>query len=265
VRALAAGAPLTAVLFDYGNTLITFERPERTLHQAYARIAEVLRERGHQPPGGEELIRKVHDRVDAEFLAHQRSGALEEIDLVAAATRAYADLGMRLDPILLDELVRIEQEAWWAGIRLDPEAIPTLERLHTAGLRVGLCSNAPFRVASMHDQLAHLALREHLDAVTFSAEVGWRKPAPAMFAAALRALGAQPEESIMVGDSVREDVAGARGAGLRSILLVRDGQPPRDGVAEAWVRRLAQIPEALGLDGITTAEGAGTPHGPQAV
>src|SRR5205085_6582068 len=87
------GLPVAAVLFDYGDTLITVERPERALREAYLRIAERLRGHGHTAPDASVLLRSVHDRVEGEFITHQRSGALEEMDLVAAAAGAYADLG----------------------------------------------------------------------------------------------------------------------------------------------------------------------------
>ncbi len=45
------------------------------------------------------------------------------------------------------------------------------------------------------------------------------KPDPAFFAQALLTIGVQPEEAIMVGDDIENDVAGAQRAGLRGILV----------------------------------------------
>jgi putative hydrolase of the HAD superfamily len=249
------GAPVTAVLFDYGNTLISIERPERALHDAYTRIAARLRERGLRPPAVETLIRRVHDRVDAEFAEHQRSGALEEIDITAAAGRAYRDLGLALDAAMLDELLALEQEAWREGLRVDPEAVPTLSSLRAMGLAVGLCSNAPFRPASMREQLSVLGLLEHLDAVTFSAEVGYRKPSPAMFEAAVGALGAVPSTAVMVGDSMREDIRGAAQAGLRAVLIASIGEVRDAPDADAVVTRLGEVPALFDVSSEGTAEG----------
>ncbi len=250
------GQPVSAVLFDYGNTLMTVERPERALRETYVLIEARLRAEGFLPPEAGVLIREVHDRVDAEFVVHQRSGALEEIDLVAAAAGAYAQLGLQLDAETLDDLLRLEQEAWWVGVHVDPDAVATLEALRAAGVRVGLCSNAPFRVRSMRDQLAHVGLLSHLDAVTFSAEVGWRKPAPQMFEAAMRAVGSRATETVMVGDSVRDDIAGAHGAGLRAILYSADrAHDPEDGAgADARLNLLSELPGLLGVAGRRTQE-----------
>ncbi|MBV8526782.1 MAG: HAD family hydrolase, partial [Candidatus Dormibacteraeota bacterium] len=197
---------VSAVLFDYGETLVSFRRPDAALATAYGRIERSLQARGWSSPSAAVLLRDVHDRVEDAFVAHQRSGALEEIDLIAVARQAYADLGLALDEATLDETLRIEQEAWWEGVRLDPEAVPAIDGLRARGLRVGLCSNAPYRIPSMHAQLRQVGLADHLDSVTFSGQIGWRKPSPRIFRAASEALGSPPVEIVMVGDSVSDDV-----------------------------------------------------------
>lgn len=221
MTAALQGEPVSGVLFDYGETLVTFKRPVAALDVAYDRIADLLRERGYSAPPGEVLLRSVHDRTEDAFAMHQRSGALEEINLVAVAKNAYADLGLALDAETLDETLRIEQGAWWEGVSVDPEAVPTLDALRRRGLRVGLCSNAPYRVRSMLDQLAYVGLDRHLDAITFSGQVGWRKPSPRIFEAATAALGLTAAATVMVGDSARDDIAGAAAVGMRSVWLRR--------------------------------------------
>lgn len=242
------GAPVSGVLFDYGNTLITFQRPDTALLVAYDRIAQDLDRRGFSPPTAAVLLRDVHDRVEDAFAEQQRSDELREINLVAEAGRAYADLGLNLDDELLDQMLAIEQEAWWQGVTVDPEAVPTLDELRRRGLRVGLCSNAPYRVQSMHGQLAHFGLDRHLDAVTFSGQVGWRKPSLKLFDAAVQALGLTPRETVMVGDNLRDDVVGAMAAGMRAVLLERDGaRSSRTGASPACatIDRLSAITTLL--------------------
>src|SRR5207302_2181558 len=126
-------------------------------------------------------------------------------DLTVAARAAYGALGLALDEVLLDEVLGLEQQAWWQGARVDPEAIPVLDALRARGLRVGLCSNAPYRVRSMHAQLEYVGLRGHLDTVTFSGQVGWRKPSPRIFDHALAELRTTAAHTVMVGDTERDD------------------------------------------------------------
>jgi putative hydrolase of the HAD superfamily len=71
--------------------------------------------------------------------------------------------------------------------------------------------------------LERVGLAALVDAVVTSAAVGARKPAPAIFAHALALAGTAPAHALHVGDSLSEDVAGARASGIRPLLLRRDG------------------------------------------
>jgi putative hydrolase of the HAD superfamily len=237
------GPALDGVLFDYGETLAGFSRPDEALANAEERILRLLDTSNRTAPS-RATLHAILDRVEREVLEHQETGALEEIDVIAVSLRAYEEAGAPLDSDILDEALRIEQEAWWHGVRLDPDAIPLLDALRAHGLRLGLCSNAPYRVQSLHAQLAFLGLDAHLDAVTFSSEVGWRKPSPRIFAAALSALGTTPERTVMVGDSETADIAGAQAAGMRAVLIRRSGNRT-SGDADEVIAALQELPGAL--------------------
>jgi HAD superfamily hydrolase (TIGR01549 family) len=239
---------ISGVLFDYGETLVEFTRPDEALGEAELQILSLLATSGRASPSPA-TVRAVQDRVEREVVDHQRSGDLEEIDVAAASLRAYTEAGVHLDAALLDEVLRVEQEAWWHGAHLDPEAVPLLDTLRGQGLRVGLCSNAPYRVESLRAQLVFLGLDTHLDAVTFSAEVGWRKPSSRIFEAALRSLGTEAGRTVMVGDSETVDIAGAHAAGLHAVLLSRTGDRG-SGEADAVIAALRELPGALRNMGI---------------
>lgn len=247
----ARARALAGVLFDYGETLVEFSRPSAALAEAEERILRALAA-ANSGPVSVATLRGVLDHLDTAVGDHQRSGALVEMDLTAVARRVYGEAGLSLDDSLLDEVLRIEQQAWWQGAQLDPEAVPLLDSLRAGGIRAGLCSNAPYRVRSLHAQLAHLGLDRHLDAVTFSAEVGWRKPSPRIFEAALRGLGTAADRTVMVGDSEAADVAGAHAAGMRAVLISRSGDSGSTD-ADAVIAALRELPGALRNMGIYLA------------
>jgi putative hydrolase of the HAD superfamily len=64
-------------------------------------------------------------------------------------------------------------------------------------------------------------LRNRLDAVVFSYELGVRKPDPRIYRHALDALGARPEDTLFVGDGGSDEHRGARAVGMRSVLVTR--------------------------------------------
>jgi putative hydrolase of the HAD superfamily len=101
----------------------------------------------------------------------------------------------------------------------------------------------------MRDQLVHVGIAGLVDAAVFSGEVGWRKPSPRIFAAALVALGADAATTVFVGDRLREDITGAHGAGMRTVLVQRDAAPGHvvgtDVRPDAVVRSLAALPPLL--------------------
>ncbi len=83
---------------------------------------------------------------------------------------------------------------------------------------------------SLERVLQQLGLAPLLDGVVTSARAGARKPSPEIFARALAHAGVPAERAVHVGDSLEEDIAGASAAGVRPILLRRDGGPAPPGV-----------------------------------
>jgi putative hydrolase of the HAD superfamily len=125
-----------------------------------------------------------------------------------------------------------QPQAW----RCDPDAAATLAELAARGLRLGLASNNDAR---LHGVVTGLPQLTGLGPRLVSSEIGWRKPAPAFFAAVARAAGLPPGQILYVGDDPECDHAAARAAGLQAVLLDRraSGYAPGDGCAV----RLADI------------------------
>ena len=120
------------------------------------------------------------------------------------------------------------------------DALPVLEDLRSRGLKLGLVSNTGRDLDAF---VAHHALR--VDAAIGSGAFGRTKPHPAIFRAVLERLEVDPEDAAMVGDSIEDDIDGARAAGIeRAFLLDRDGRFPD---AENRLPDLLALPAALGL------------------
>ena len=119
------------------------------------------------------------------------------------------------------------------------DALPVLEELRRREIRIGLISNGQ---RDLEEFVEHHAL--DVDAVVGSKAHGRVKPHASIFVAALQALGAEPDEAAMVGDSYEDDIEGARALGIRAILLDRDGLMPD---ASDRIDTLLALPAALGL------------------
>ena len=93
-----------------------------------------------------------------------------------------------------------------------------LRELTSAGMKIGLISNSH---RPLDEFQSHFELREFISAAVSSADHGAMKPHPSIFMAALEQLNVAASDAVMVGDSLRQDVEGALGAGMRAVWLHR--------------------------------------------
>jgi putative hydrolase of the HAD superfamily len=236
-------APLEAVLFDYGHTLIYFdERPHSTLIDAYEKVNALLASTlKREVPAAQVLIEKVSRTVDDEIQRDYAAGRPEEVEIAAIYDAALRGLGLELEPDLIERVMELEQQGWLNSVHVGPDVIGTLEALRAGGLRLGIVSNAAYLPRLMKHQLAALGLANFFDAVTFSSEVGVRKPHRAIYADALNKLGADASRTLFVGDRVREDVQGPQALGMRAVLTREWRQEDDPGVADFVIQRLAEL------------------------
>ncbi len=123
--------------------------------------------------------------------------------------------------------------------RLFPDARPALEALREHGVRLVVVSNWD---CSLPEWLERAGIGELVDGVVASAVAGFAKPSPEIFRAALETAGVAKQEALHVGDSIETDIAGARAAGVRAVLIARAGGAP-EGV-EA-IRSLEELPSLI--------------------
>lgn len=227
-------APLRALFFDAGNTLIRMD---------FAAIAGALAGLG-APVEPERLERaewRARVRLDADLLARPES---TESAGVAERYLTYVleEAGLR-EPRVVAGLLAWRR-AFNAPLGLwtapAPRAAEAVRLARQAGLRTGVISNSDGTVRRI---LERLGLAADLDFVLDSREVGVEKPDPRIFALALERAGVRAAEAAYVGDLYSVDVLGARRAGLRAVLLDPGGcwgprDCPRAPDALAAVRRL---------------------------
>jgi putative hydrolase of the HAD superfamily len=136
----------------------------------------------------------------------------------------------------------VEMTSAWEhahNFELYEDALPVLEELRARGLKLGLVSNTGRDLAAF---VEHHGI--DVDVALGSGAHGKVKPDPSIFRAALDALGVEPEEAAMVGDSPEDDVAGARAIGMQAFLVDREDRYPE---SPGRLDDLRELPAALGL------------------
>jgi putative hydrolase of the HAD superfamily len=239
---------LKAVTFDLWQTLI-LDRPEG-LRQARAGrvqgIHDILVRHGHA----------VH-RDDVERAYDAVGEHLEVLWTTQRDVGTRGQVRILLDCLRLDGVVHGDErimgaldEAYCVPIL---SALPVanagageaLETLAARGLRLALICNTGRTPGTMlRIVLDRLGLARLLSVLTFSDEVGLRKPHPEIFLRTLAALGVSPSSAAHIGDDVTTDIAGARGVGMRAVHLCHPGGVSRQSEgAEA-------IPSLVALNAI---------------
>jgi putative hydrolase of the HAD superfamily len=155
---------------------------------------------------------------------------------------ALADQGVQ-DPMLAEELGEkydIECHARHHRFADVPACLDELSNSYTLGLITNGAS------CLQREKLATAGLDEYFDVVVVSAEFGVAKPNRSIFAHALSLIGSDPEQAVMIGDSLTRDIDGAIAAGLKGVWVNRSGQPrPADRPDLVEVTTLSDLPAAL--------------------
>jgi HAD superfamily hydrolase (TIGR01662 family) len=134
----------------------------------------------------------------------------------------------------------------WAACQhffLYDDVTPVLQELDARGFKVGLISNSHRCLASFQQ---HFELHGLITAAISSSEHGFLKPHPSIFEAALRLVGVQPDEAVMVGDSLMHDIEGATRVGMRGVLVRRaENGTVSDPAGIPVIRTLAELPALI--------------------
>lgn len=194
----------------------------------FARSQQVLDARfwsQHHDPSFPEQVGIVLECMVPGAAARVTGAALESLQ------RGYAEPVLRFPPTLC------------------PGAGEAVRALAARGVVLGIVSNTgrtPGRILRRFLE-GHDLLR-HFRAVTYSDEIGRRKPDGEIFRRTLALLGPElgrvPAEIAHIGDNPDADVAGARGMGIRAVHYAAEGRPPSP-LADLVVTDLAELPDRL--------------------
>lgn len=121
----------------------------------------------------------------------------------------------------IDALYELSERHW----EIEEDAVPCLDALRQEGYRLGIISNAADS-QDVNQLLDKGNIVSYFDQVVISAEFGLRKPHPKIFHKALAFWHAQPEEAVMIGDTLNADIIGAQNVNMSAVWITRRTDPP---------------------------------------
>ena len=214
---------IRGVIFDLGSTLIRFRGTwSEVLAEGRAAMVAYLQQAGLALDGAA-FAEDMQATFEANFRDrrqdHRERSTRSLVSEVLARQNFPGVTSAQLDEAL--RRLYAPSEACWSLI---PGAADVLSRLKQAGYRLGMISNA-----SDEDNVLRLiaaaGLRDRFDPILISAAAGVRKPTSSLFETVLRSWGIPPEEAVMVGDTLGEDILGAQRAGLHQVWVQAEADP----------------------------------------
>lgn len=207
---------IKVVCFDFFNTLAYFDPSREDFYSSIAAeygikatpeaIAAAL-------PEADTYWRKenfkspIHDREEKEKYATYTQYAL----------LIFTQAESRPTP---QQALQILGKAFAAGFKFVAfdDSLSALKAVKRKNYKTGLISNVGQEIDSHCDELG---FSPYLDFKVTSFEVGYDKPHPKIFQHALSKAGVSASEAVYIGDQYDQDIVGARGVGMQSILINR--------------------------------------------
>jgi putative hydrolase of the HAD superfamily len=222
---MTGASKIQAVTFDVGGTLL---EPWPSVGHIYA---EVATQHGVKNLSPRKLNRNFAAawRAKKNFL-HRREDWAKVVDRTFAGA-CEPPPSRTFFPAIYERFGRAD--AW----RICGDALAALDALASKDVPLAVISNWDERLRPL---LQELRLDRYFETIVVSCEVGFAKPSPVIFEHAAKRLGIAPEQILHVGDSAKEDVAGAKAAGAQALLIARDKS----------VVNTAQIPSLKQLEAI---------------
>ncbi len=231
--------PIQHILFDLGGTLMharndwapVFERADQALANKLSEHqikldARIFRARLHE----------YYEQRDKDFQETTYHFVLREL----LKELDYAEVTESILRSALDEMFSVTQINWM----IEQDTIPAIQKLKFNNYHLGIFSNAGDD-KDVQTLVESFGLRSHFDFVLTSAACYYRKPHARAFEIALAQWNIEPEEAVMVGDSLQADIYGAKNLGMQTIWITRRAQFTADEK-----RRIQSDFSMFGLDGL---------------
>ena len=193
-----------------------------------------------------DTFRRAYEELVMREIRRANLDGYREVNYGVLLKKALQRLDVDKESIsdFVDAAVAEYSQRWIRETTLFPDTLNTLDQLRDE-YYIGIVTNFS------HPQTARtifkrLRLEKLFKAIVISGEIGYRKPNKIIFDTALAQLGSEPETAVMIGNSVKADIVGARKAGMKSILLDRH-QRHWEGryLADNVVRSIDSVPLAV--------------------
>lgn len=202
----------TVILFDLDGTLLPMDQ-DVFVKDYFGRIAKKLAPHGYDP---EELIKHIWAGTKAMI---KNSGEKFNEEVFWDTFASFYEKDVRCDIDVFDEFYRDDFDTVKNVCGYTPRAAEIVKKIKKMGLRIALATNPIFPAVATEARMRWAGLdREDFELYTTYENSRFSKPYPAYYTEICKALGVAPEECLMIGNDVRDDMIAAT-LGMKVFLL----------------------------------------------
>lgn len=211
---------MEAVGFDLGETLIYYEEVPLSWKGLYREaLSRVVRQLGLASndellDGAEEVLARYNTRI------YPREHEVADIYIF---NRIFDVWG--LDKQYIAQAIYIFFDFFQQKSKVYEDAISVLKQLKAKGIRVGILTDVPYGMNKSFVLRDIEPFQSYIDVIVTSVDAGFRKPRSEGFIRLAGELGTETHRMMYVGNEFK-DIAGANAAGMRSVLIDREGRNP---------------------------------------
>lgn len=180
--------------------------------------------------------KKVFSLLEA-IVKEKGSNFTRHFDLLLERVR------MEWNPAIIAAGVAAYHDTKISYIHPYPDTVPVLLQLREKGCKLGIITNGI--AVKQWEKLIRLGLNHFFHAVVISESYGVSKPSRELYEIALREMGVDAKDAVMVGDKIDVDIAGAKDAGFRTVWISHKKPLAGDVKPDAMVESIAQLPRVI--------------------
>jgi HAD superfamily hydrolase (TIGR01549 family) len=208
---------IKAVLFDWFNTLATYDPPREELYR------KAFQEFNFGLPlktvyKGLQVGDRFFFSESGKALVRGKSPGVRALQFVRYVQAICDEAGISLPPDKQLAMIKKVLKEFTGVFKLFEEVLPLFSALKEKGYVLGIISNAD---KSIGEQIDRTGIKRYLDVLVTSDQVGVEKPDAKIFLAALDRTQIKAENAIYVGDQYQSDILGALNVGMKAVLMDR--------------------------------------------